>query len=238
MSGMVGWSSGEGRSMTRNGEARISHVPGVRIAQKRVWLKRRRKARACTYIGGSRAEHRESMTVLHWRVAPARVPAELSKVTASHQPWDSLPSLHFACAIALLYLSTAPSYSWARSKHTFPTTRNFRFHHFSVPFSLFSSSSASFEIFLTHNSSIDLDLISCPPPSPPPRLKKKIRIPTYLGYIIILAHYYRVSKVLLIFKKLQIFKIWFIYLFRRVHAHLARSLEFNLNRRWRARWRL
>lgn len=121
MSGMVRWSSGEGRSMTRNGEARISHVPGVRIAQKRVWLKRRRKARACTYIGGSRAEHQESMTVLHWRVAPARVPAELSKVTASHQPWDSLPSLHFACAIALLYLSTAPSYSWARSKHTFPT---------------------------------------------------------------------------------------------------------------------
>lgn len=174
MSGMVGWSSGEGRSMTRNGEARISHVPGVRIAQKRVWLKRRRKARACTYIGGSRAEHRESMTVLHWRVAPARVPAELSKVTASHQPWDSLPSLHFACAIALLYLSTAPSYSWARSKHTFPTTRNFRFHHFSVPFSLFSSSSASFEIFLTHNSSIDLDLISCPPP-PFLRLVKKKR---------------------------------------------------------------
>lgn len=173
MSGMVGWSSGEGRSMTRNGEARISHVPGVRIAQKRVWLKRRRKARACTYIGGSRAEHRESMTVLHWRVAPARVPAELSKVTASHQPWDSLPSLHFACAIALLYLSTAPSYSWARSKHTFPTTRNFRFHHFSVPFSLFSSSSASFEIFLTHNSSIDLDLISCPPPLPSPSFKKK-----------------------------------------------------------------
>lgn len=188
MSGMVGWSSGEGRSMTRNGEARISHVPGVRIAQKRVWLKRRRKARACTYIGGSRAEHRESMTVLHWRVAPARVPAELSKVTASHQPWDSLPSLHFACAIALLYLSTAPSYSWARSKHTFPTTRNFRFHHFSVPFSLFSSSSASFEIFLTHNSSIDLDLISCPPPSPPPRLKKKIRIPTYISVILLYLH--------------------------------------------------
>lgn len=188
MSGMVGWSSGEGRSMTRNGEARISHVPGVRIAQKRVWLKRRRKARACTYIGGSRAEHRESMTVLHWRVAPARVPAELSKVTASHQPWDSLPSLHFACAIALLYLSTAPSYSWARSKHTFPTTRNFRFHHFSVPFSLFSSSSASFEIFLTHNSSIDLDLISCSPPSHPPRLKKKIRIPTYISVILLYLH--------------------------------------------------
>lgn len=139
MSGMVGWSSGEGRSMTRNGEARISHVPGVRIAQKRVWLKRRRKARACTYIGGSRAEHQESMTVLHWRVAPARVPAELSKVTASHQPWDSLPSLHFACAIALLYLSTAPSYSWARSKHTFPTRATsvfitFPFHFlFSLP---------------------------------------------------------------------------------------------------------
>lgn len=140
MSGMVRWSSGEGRSMTRNGEARISHVPGVRIAQKRVWLKRRRKARACTYIGGSRAEHQESMTVLHWRVAPARVPAELSKVTASHQPWDSLPSLHFACAIALLYLSTAPSYSWARSKHTL-------FLYTQLPFSSLFRSIFSFLFF-------------------------------------------------------------------------------------------
>lgn len=52
---------------------------------------------ALAYIGGSRGE--ESMTVLHWRVAPARVPAELSKVTASRQPWDSLPSLRFALAL-------------------------------------------------------------------------------------------------------------------------------------------